>query len=164
MLHVPHWWNFILSPLPFRLSSAPSFYNVLPSCSLDLRAVLTFGTNFTAIGERFCLPLILPWLSDFSANQLGVRRLSEFIPHKLAPEPRVLLCACWFLKQTASFFLPGDRWWAQWGSRPTDVRSYVQVVGRRRQRLSLLGNIIWPVCTSQRLAEASLLTKATFHT
>lgn len=92
-----------MSPLPFRLFSAPSLYNVLPSCSLDLRAVLTFGTNFTAIGERFCLPLILPWLSDFSANQLGVRRLSEFIPHKLGPRAP---CAavCMLVPRADSFF------------------------------------------------------------
>lgn len=80
MLHVPHWCNFILAPLPFRLSSAPSLYDVPPSCSQDQKAVLTFGTNFTAIGERFCLPPILPWLSDFSVNQLGVRRLSGVHP------------------------------------------------------------------------------------
>lgn len=101
--------------------------------------------------ERLGLPPIHPCLSEFSTDQLDLKRLSGV--HTSYTGPRAPCEAvCWFLNQTASFFLHRDRWCAQWGSHPTDVSSYVQVDGGRGKDLfMLLGNIIWPVSISQRL-------------
>lgn len=95
-------FHFISSPFPFRLSYAP-LCNFLPSHSQDLRPGLTLRTDFMAAGERLCLPLTPPWLSDVSMNQLGMRRLSGV--HTSYAGPQSPLWGCMLVPQPGGFFL-----------------------------------------------------------
>lgn len=89
----------------------------------------------------------------------------EFIPHKLGPRAPCDT-VCMLVPLADSFFFPSQgQMVGSVGESSNRCEELCSGCGGERQRLSLLGNIIWPVCTSQNLAKASLvLTKATFHT